>query len=112
MDLKTLLQHLFKVLWKALRPMRRTFFIPASLDSCNMAKGAGRLSKERELKDSGWLLQGDPWAGIAVTLAKILSRDPENDPLAKAVRPWRCMAEKLGDLHCRTTIGEKVLCFC
>ena len=102
MDLKTLLQHLFKVLWKALRPMRRTFFTPASLDSCNMAKGAGRLSVERKIKDGGWLF----------TLAKVLSRVPEKDPLAKAVRPWRCLAEKLGDLHRRTTIGVEVLCFC
>ena len=112
MEPKTLLHHLFKVLWKALRPMRRTSFTPASLDSCNMAKGAGRFSKERELKDSGWLLQDDPWAGIAVTFAKVLSRCPEKNPLAKAVRPWRCMAEKFGDLHRRTTIGVEALCFC
>lgn len=112
MDLKTLLQHRFKVLWKALRPMRRTVFTPASLDSCNMAKGAGRLSKERKLGDSGWLLQGDPWAGVAITFAKALSRGLEKDPFAKAARPWKCMAEKLGDLHRRTTIGVEVLCFC
>ena len=104
MDLKTLLQHLFKVLWTALRPMRRTVFTPASLDSYNMAKGAGRLSKERRLEDSGWLLQGYPWAGVEVTFAKALSRGPEKDAFKKAARPWKCMAEKLGDLHRRTTI--------
>ena len=42
-----------------------------------MAMGAGRLSKERKLEDSGWLLQGDPWAGIVVTFAKDLSSDPK-----------------------------------
>ena len=57
--------------------MRRTRFSPISLNSCNMAKGAGRLFKERKLEDSGWLLQGDPWAGIVITFAKDLSSDPE-----------------------------------
>ena len=57
-----------------------------------MAKGAGRLSKESKLEDNGWLLQGDPWAGNAITFAKVLSRDPDKDPLAKTVRlrdVWR-----------------------
>ena len=89
MDLKTFLQYLFKVPRKALRPMRRTLFSPASLDSCNMAKGAENLSEARTLEDSGWFLQDDPWAELAVTFAKVLNRDPEEDPLAKAVRPWK-----------------------
>ena len=85
---------------------------PSILGFLQHGQGRWKIVQGEKLGDSGWLLQGDPWAGVAITFAKALGRGLEKDPFAKAARPWKCMAEELGDLHRRTTIGVEVLCFC